>query len=82
VPEKFEGFKLEMISQRGLKCWPGPLPEGMIVDWYTCRYVGSEITDESVKNLLEVLEKNIVWEKVQKLWNQNGKDLFSKSYES
>lgn len=82
IPERFQDFKLEMISCRGMKCWPGPVPDGVIVDWFRCRYLGEGITDQSVKLLLQELEKSVVWEKVQKLWHKNGQDLFSKAYES
>lgn len=82
IPEHLGSFKLEMISQRGMKVWPGPVPDGVNLEWFGCRYRGEGITDESIKVLLLELEKHVVWEKIQKLWNQNGQDLFSKAYES
>lgn len=82
IPEQFGSFKLEMISQRGMKVWPGPVPDGVTLEWFGCRYRGEGITDESTKSLLVELEKHVVWEKIQKLWNHKGQDLFSKAYES
>lgn len=82
LPENAHGFKLEMISQRGMRCWPGPVPEGIILDWFHCRYLSAAVTEDSIKNLLQELEKTVTWEKVQKLWNDKGQDLFSKVYES
>lgn len=82
VPENCHNFKLELISQRGMRCWPGPMPDGISGNWFHCRYRGNTITDESIKALLLELEKTVIWEKVQKLWQKDGVDLFSKAYEA
>lgn len=82
LPERMGDFKLEMISQRGMRVWPGPVPDGIIVDWFRCRFMGESITDRSVAALLQEVEKYVTWEKVQKLWQHNGQNLFSGAYES
>lgn len=83
VPEHFGDFKLDSISQRGLKIWPGAAPKNLEGNWFCCRYFGEGITDDGIKKLLLEVEKYGVWEKIQKLWSdKNGKKLFSGSYES
>lgn len=83
IPERVGDLHLEMISQKGLKVWPGEPPEGIDLDWFTCRYRGEGITDQGIKNLLIELEKHGSWEKIQKLWQDKaGKDLFSGAYEA
>ncbi len=83
IPERVGDLHLEMISQKGMRVWPGPAPDGISVDWFQCRYKGEGITDQAIKNLLVEVEKHGVWEKVQKLWQDRaGTDLFSKAYES
>ena len=82
LPEQIGQFKLEMISQRGMRVWPGPVPDGVIVDWFRCRFLSENVTEESIRSLLEVVGKHGTWEKVQKLWQQNGQNLYSGAYES
>lgn len=83
IPTEVAGLKMDCISQRGLKCSPGPTPEGLIVDWYVCRYTSqTSASDESIQKLLSEISKQMKWEKVQKLFRQNNVDLFSKVYEA
>jgi isocitrate dehydrogenase len=37
-----EGLKLLIISNRGVKVWPGGLPETFCTDHWRCRYVAEE----------------------------------------
>jgi hypothetical protein len=82
LPERVGQFKLEMISQRGMRVWPGPVPEGVIVDWFRCRFMAEDIAEESIAKLLAELTRYGHWEKVQKLWQKDGQNLFSGAYES
>lgn len=83
IPEAVGPLKMEFISQRGLKCAPGPVPEGIIVDWFRCRYTSTAATsEEAIQSLINELNKTVKWEKIQKLFQQNGEDLFSKVYEA
>jgi isocitrate dehydrogenase len=34
------GFKLQMITNRGVKVWPGGFPETFCTDHWRCRFVG------------------------------------------
>jgi len=82
IPEALGALKLEMISERGMKVWPGPIPDGIITDWFRCRYVGADaLGDEEIAILLKEISKTVKWEKVQKLFRENGRDTFSKAYE-
>jgi hypothetical protein len=82
MPETSGGLKLQLISERGMKVWPGPVPDGIITQWFRCRYLADQASDKDIQNLATSLPPTVMWEKVQKLWNINGKDAFSKAYES
>ncbi len=86
VPEKHRDLVLETISSRGLKYWPldnsAEVPMS-IVNWFVCRYVSkTTVADETVQSLLSSLDKEIVWEKAQKLFRENGREMWSKAYSS
>ena len=36
------GFKLQMITNRGVKVWPGGFPETFCTDHWRCRFVGTD----------------------------------------
>ena len=38
------GFKLQMITNRGVKVWPGGFPETFCTDHWRCRFVGVDAT--------------------------------------
>jgi len=83
IPEKLGDFKLESISQRGFKLWPGTAAAEAKGNWFCCRFRGEGITDEAIKKLLLEIEKHAIWEKIQKLWqDSSGQDLFLGAYES
>jgi isocitrate dehydrogenase len=37
------GFKLQMITNRGVKVWPGGFPETFCTDHWRCRFLGSPV---------------------------------------
>lgn len=48
-----EGLKLDMITNRGVKVWPGGLPETLVTDHWRCRFhAGGRTTHASIVNLL------------------------------
>ena len=60
---KKAGFKLQMITNRGVKVWPGGFPETFCTDHWRCRFVGIDehgqprnVTHTDVINLLHNLE--------------------------
>jgi isocitrate dehydrogenase len=41
------GFKLQMITNRGVKVWPGGFPETFCTDHWRCRFVGVDAQGEA-----------------------------------
>jgi isocitrate dehydrogenase len=39
-PPGSAGFRLQMITNRGVKVWPGGFPETFCTDHWRCRFVG------------------------------------------
>jgi isocitrate dehydrogenase len=59
------GFKLQMITNRGVKVWPGGFPETFCTDHWRCRFIGVDaqgeprsITHTDIVNLLHNLESD------------------------
>ncbi len=59
------GFSLQMITNRGVKVWPGGFPETFCTDHWRCRFVGidasgapREITHADIVALLHSLESD------------------------
>jgi isocitrate dehydrogenase len=59
------GFRLQMITNRGVKVWPGGLPETFCTDHWRCRFVGVDaqgqpraITHADIVALLHNLESD------------------------
>jgi isocitrate dehydrogenase len=51
------GFKLQMITNRGVKVWPGGFPETFCTDHWRCRFVGvTEAGDPREVNHAEVVD--------------------------
>ena len=40
------GFKLQMITNRGVKVWPGGFPETFCTDHWRCRFIGVDAQDQ------------------------------------
>jgi isocitrate dehydrogenase len=57
------GFRLQMITNRGVKVWPGGFPETFCTDYWRCRFIGVDsqgspvpVTHADIVNLLHNLE--------------------------
>lgn len=79
---KAEGVKLGLISNRGLKVWPGGLPETFCVDHWRCRYKssveGKSITHEQIIQILSEIKKaGFDFIKTENLYTFDGEDGFS-----
>jgi isocitrate dehydrogenase len=48
-------LKLDMISNRGLKVWPGGVPETFCVDHWRCRFITPNPGDAKHEHVVEVL---------------------------
>lgn len=80
--EDYDVFKVEFISNRGTKVWPGYVsPDLMMVNWYRCRFMVKTVaTDADVDVFLSNLSKKWKWSAAQKLWNYGDEAGFSKAY--
>lgn len=82
LPKQHGPLSLLLISNRGTKCYPGPVPEMDLIDWYRCRFFSEEVIDHSTIDALmqEISNQGFVWTKAQKLFRVDGVDAFSQPY--
>ena len=87
MPELIGKLKLEIISNRGTKVYPGELPDIWLVDHYRCRYIARNIEgefnyidDEDIFNLIKTISSyKIKWVHIEKLQLINGELGYSKA---
>ncbi|MDW8074174.1 MAG: isocitrate/isopropylmalate family dehydrogenase [Bacteroidota bacterium] len=81
MPEQVGPLTLTMISNRGTKIYPPPIPPITMVNWYRCRYLASgPIENSAVVALLEeLIRRSIRWMHVELLAECNGTPMFSKA---
>lgn len=87
VPETVGNLKLKMISNRGTKVYPGPMPKIWLVDHHRCRYVARDendnyknIGDIEIFDLIrEVSAYGIKWVHIEKLQLFDGELGYSKA---
>jgi NAD-dependent isocitrate dehydrogenase len=80
MPEQVGSLRLRLISNRGTKVWPGPVPAIRLVDWHRCRYLAEgAITDADVLSFLGALGPSIAWMHVEKLHYAAGEPQFTKA---
>jgi isocitrate dehydrogenase len=79
-----DGMSLEMISNRGMKVWPGGLPETFTVDVSRCRFSLPEGSGGSVRHaaIVALLDRlthaGLEFVKLEGLYNFDGKPGFSR----
>lgn len=87
LPERVGNLKLKMISNRGTKVYPGPLPDIWLVDHHRCRFIARDekgelmnIGDEEIFELIrELSARKIKWMHVEKLQLFDGELGYSKA---
>lgn len=80
LPEKVGPFTLTMISNRGTKVFPGPVPDILLVDWHRCRYMAdSAVSESDVMKLLADIGAHHTWMHVEKLRYADGAPCYSKA---
>ncbi len=81
IPKNYKKFELKMISNRGTKIYPPPIPEILMVNWYRCRYISTQpVNYQDVLEFLSVItEKNIKWMHIEVLRKYNDIEMFSKA---
>jgi isocitrate dehydrogenase len=83
-PLAADGMKLEMLSNRGMKVWPGGIDETFTVDVYRCRFQLPEnqpgkTTHAAITALLDrVTKTGLEFVKLEGLYNFDGKPGFSR----
>jgi hypothetical protein len=82
LPKQHGPFELKLISNRGTKIYPGPVPDMELLDWPRCRFVSeSEVTDGQVDELVSHLSSlGFRWTKCQKLFRKDGVNQYSEPY--
>lgn len=82
LPKKFQDFELKIISNKGTRVYPPPIPDIELVDYYRCRYLSEhEVSSEKVETLITYLtEQGFVWIQCIKLYFNNGEEQFSQPY--
>lgn len=84
IPLQGDGLKLEMLSNRGMKVWPGGLDETFTVDVYRCRFQlpetpTAEIPHRAIINLLDRIERaGLEFVKMELLYTFDGQPGFSR----
>jgi isocitrate dehydrogenase len=63
-------LKLNMITNRGVKVWPGGFEETFCTDHWRCRYVGTEGVQIRKEDIIEILQK-AVFSKVDIIKTEN-----------
>ncbi len=75
-----EGLELQLLSNRGVKIWPGGAPETIPVDKYRCRFLakaGSMTQEKFVELMGAVTRANVVIVQAMALRNYDGVQGFS-----
>ena len=73
VPEAVAGFRLENITNRGIKVYPGAMPQVELVDLFRARYMGTDaLTSADVERLLAEVSKTLTWVDALKLFTYDG----------
>jgi isocitrate dehydrogenase len=74
-------YSLSMITNRGVKVWPGGLPETFCTDHWRCRYLakdGKQLNKAMIVELLDKLAKNgVEFIKTEHLFTFDGEPGFS-----
>ena len=78
---EFNGIKLSMITNRGIKVWPDGFEETFCTDHWRCRFKPAEGIEINKTNIIELLKnainENIDSIKTENLYSFNGKAGYS-----
>jgi len=77
-----DGLKLSVISSRGVKVYPNPLPDTITGDSWRCRFVSSTANEviepaQIISLLSRTAAAGLSWSKTEHLYNFGGKPGFS-----
>ena len=80
-----DGMKLEMLSNRGMKVWPGGMEETFTVDVTRCRFklpddATGDVSAKAITALMDrITDAGVEFVKTEGLYNFDGKPGFTKS---
>ncbi|MEP7289885.1 MAG: NADP-dependent isocitrate dehydrogenase [Chloroflexota bacterium] len=81
LPLNTDGLELLLISSRGQKIWPNPIPDAVYNDQVSCRFLakaGSTVTHQQVINLLQqIANAEVDFVKTEHLYNFDGQQGFT-----
>lgn len=82
LPKTFGKMTLTLISNRGTRVYPPPAPDIALLNWPRCRYESdTELTDAEIQELVnEITKLGFRWTKCQKLFREDGNNLYSQPY--
>ena len=77
-----DGLKLSVVSSRGVKVYPNPLPDTITSDSWRCRFVSATdnpvVAPAQITSLLgRATAAGVEWSKIENLYNFDGKPGFS-----
>ncbi|GIV56738.1 MAG: hypothetical protein KatS3mg040_1506 [Candidatus Kapaibacterium sp.] len=81
MPPRVGALELTMMSNRGTKVYPPPVPPITMVNWYRCRYIAQQpISSEAIHALLAEVERlGIRWMHVELLTREGDIPMYSKA---
>ncbi len=80
VPPILGPFRLTMISNRGQKVGPGPVPTINLVNVHRCRYVSDQpVTGDDLNAFIVEFSKKFNWMHIEKLHECMGQPRYSKA---
>ncbi|MBC7545564.1 MAG: isocitrate dehydrogenase [Candidatus Sericytochromatia bacterium] len=80
LPEAIGPFVLRLISNRGTKIYPGPVPDIRLVNWHRVRYIAQgPVTDDDVLALVAEVGRHYRWMHLEKLCQADGTACYSKA---
>ena len=75
------GFALQVITNRGVKVWPQGMPETFCTDHWRCRFLPTEGSNASHKDVIHLLENvetaGLDFIKMENLYTFDGEPGFS-----
>lgn len=82
IPKEFGSLILTLISNRGTRIYPGPVPDIHLLDWPRCRYESDTVvTDADIEAVVNAITAaGFRWTKCQKLFRIDGVNQYSQPY--
>jgi isocitrate dehydrogenase (NAD+) len=81
IPKRSGPLELTMISNRGTRVYPPPIPQITMVNWFRCRYIAkTAISSEHIRMLASEIEQTGVrWMHIELLYHDGITSMYSKA---